>query len=182
MTERELEQLRYPIGQFKCPEEITPIHIETWIDTLANFPTRLATLVQSLSDEQLDTPYRPDGWTIRQVVHHVADSHHHSYIRFKWALTEDNPIIKYYFEHLWAELDDSKYAPIQMSLDHLKAVHYKLVYLLNRLNNEDLNRTFIHPEHNEEVPLNKNIGIYAWHCNHHYAHIESLILREGWIN
>ena len=180
MTEQELTQLKYPIGQFKCPEQITEAHVETWIDVLESFPLRLASLVLSLEDNQLDTPYRPEGWTIRQVVHHVADSHHHSYIRFKWALTEAKPVIKYYYEHLWAELPDAKYAPIKMSLDHLSAVHNKLVYLLKNLNEEDLNKSFIHPEHNEEVVLKKNIGIYAWHCNHHYSHIENLMLREGW--
>lgn len=180
MTAQELAQLQYPIGQFKCPESITNAHLETWVDVLENFPSRLTELVASLDDVQLDTRYRPGGWTVRQVVHHVADSHHHSYIRFKWALTEDKPVIKYYYEHLWAELSDSKRAPIKMSLDHLAAVHYKLVYLLKSLNDEELNRSFIHPEHNEEVVLKKNIGIYAWHCNHHYAHIENLMLREGW--
>lgn len=180
MTEQELNQLKYPIGHFKCPEFISGAHIETWIEILEKFPSKLTALVEQLTDEQLDTPYRPKGWTIRQVVHHVADSHHHSYIRFKWALTEDKPVIKYYYEHLWAELDDSKFAPIQMSLDHLRAVHFKLVYLLKSLNDEQLNKSFIHPEHNEEVQLKKNIGIYAWHCNHHYAHIENLMLREGW--
>lgn len=180
MNEQELNQLKYPIGHFKCPDTITAEHIENWIEILEQFPSRLRMLVENLSNEQLDTPYRPKGWTIRQVVHHVSDSHHHSYIRFKWALTEDKPVIKYYYEQLWAELNDSKQAPIDMSLRHLEAVHYKLVYLLKGLNSTELNRSFIHPEHNEEVVLSKNIGIYAWHCNHHYAHIENLLLREGW--
>ena len=153
MSKQVLEQLKYPIGQFKCPEIITSDHLKSWIDVLEQFPSKLRDLVKHLDDKQLDTAYRPEGWTVRQVVHHVSDSHHHSYIRFKWALTEEKPIIKYYYEQLWAELPDAKYAPIQMSLDHLEAIHYKLVYLLKRLSEYDLIKSFINPEHNEEVFL-----------------------------
>ena len=180
MTISELEQLKYPIGKFENPDYVSNETLESWISVLEHFPSRLEKLVSSLSDEQLDTPYRPEGWTIRQVVHHVSDSHHHSYVRFKWALTEDKPVIKYYFEKEWAELEDAKYAPIQMSLDHLKAVHAKLVYLLKSLNPESLNRTFIHPENNEETSLKENIGRYAWHSQHHFAHVNNLIQRKGW--
>lgn len=181
MTRQTLEALKYPIGQFNCPKKITNTYINKWIEVLEQFPLKLENLVSHLNDEQLDTPYREGGWTVRQVVHHVADSHHHSYIRFKWALTEDKPVIKYYFEQLWAELPDAKFAPIKMSLDHLKAVHFKLVFLLKKLNEDHLNKSFIHPEHNQEVTLKKNIGIYAWHCNHHYAHIENLLKSKGWL-
>lgn len=181
MTHQELEKLRYPIGVFEKPSNITPEIIASWISILEHYPNRLENLVSSLSDKQLNTPYRPGGWTVRQVVHHVADSHHHSYIRFKWALTEDTPIIKYYYEALWAELEDAKTAPIVLSLNHLRAVHAKLVYLLKGLNEDDLNKSFIHPEHNEEVDLKTNIGKYAWHSNHHYAHIENLLKREEWM-
>ncbi|RED48335.1 DinB family protein [Seonamhaeicola aphaedonensis] len=181
MTNLDLEQLKYPIGKFECPERITDQHIKNWILVLEQFPIRLEALVKHLTKEQLDTVYRPDGWTIRQVVHHVADSHHHCYTRFKWALTEDKPTIKAYNEADWAELHDSKQAPIQMSLEHIKAVHYKLVYLLKRLNSEDLKKSFIHPETESEVLLSYNIGSYAWHSNHHYAHIENLLKRKGWI-
>ena len=180
MTNQEIEQLRYPIGVFDCPNNISKQHIESWISILKHYPNRLENLVIALTDDQLDTPYRQDGWTIRQVIHHVSDSHHHSYIRFKWALTEDKPIIKYYYEQLWAELPDAKLAPIQMSLDHLRTIHFKLVYLLKSLNEDQLNRSFIHPENNEEVILKKNIGIYAWHSNHHYAHIENILRAKGW--
>ena len=180
MTNAELNKLRFPIGLFSCPEQISKNHIRAWTGVLEQFPNRLEQLVASLNDTQLDTAYRPDGWTIRQVVHHVADSHHHSYIRFKWALTEDKPVIKYYYEHLWVELYDAKYGRIELSINHLKSEHLKLVYLIKSLNKYDLNKCFIHPEHKEEVALKKNIGIYAWHCNHHYAHIENLIKRESW--
>ena len=180
MIDQELEELRYPIGKFYYPDIISSSHVEEWIGILEDFPGKLQALVQKLKDDQLDTPYRSEGWTVRQVVHHVADSHHHSYIRFKWALTEDKPVIKFYYEKTWAELDDGKNAPIQMSLDHLSAVHFKLVYLLRSLSDSDLNRCFIHPEHTDEISLKQNLGMYAWHCNHHYAHVKNLLDRKGW--
>jgi hypothetical protein len=180
MTEQELQHLKYPIGLFDCPNNISKQHIESWISVLENFPKRLENLVHNLTDKQLDTVYRLDGWTIRQVVHHVSDSHHHSYTRFKWALTEDKPVIKAYFEDRWAELFDSKTAPIDMSLQHIKAIHFKLVYVLKGLSDDDLNKCFIHPETNSEVFLKYNIGNYAWHSNHHYAHIDNLLRTKGW--
>lgn len=181
MTNQELEQLKYPIGQFDCPNTISPQHIESWISILEHFPNRLENLVKDLNDEQLDTVYRPGGWTIRQVVHHVSDSHHHSYTRFKWALTENKPVIKAYYEDRWAELEDSKFAPIEMSINHIKAIHFKLVYLLKRLSPEDLKKCFVHPETNSEVKLEFNIGNYAWHSTHHYAHIETILKQKGWL-
>ncbi|SEQ10760.1 DinB superfamily protein [Hyunsoonleella jejuensis] len=181
MTAEALEQLKYPIGKFECPYPITEADILDWISTLEKFPIKFEALVKHLTKAQLDTPYRPNGWTIRQVVHHVSDSHHHSYTRFKWALTEDRPLIKAYNEADWAELSDSKTAPIQMSIEHLKAIHYKLVHLLRSLSNADLKKSFIHPETKTEVFLDYNIGNYAWHSNHHYAHIEHLLKRKGWL-
>lgn len=181
MTDQELQNLKFPIGPFDCPLNISPQHIESWISILEHFPNRLENLVINLTNDQLDTTYRPDGWTIRQVIHHLSDSHHHSYARFKWSLTEDKPVIKAYFEERWADLFDSKHAPIEMSLLHLKAIHTKLVYLLKGLSYEDLNKCFIHPETQNEVVLKKNIGIYAWHSNHHYSHIENLMKRNNWL-
>nr|WP_299343542.1 putative metal-dependent hydrolase [Allomuricauda sp.] len=180
MDTNELEHLRYPIGKYQIPETITEEHLENWIDILEHLPKRLEALVTPLSDEQLETPYRPEGWTLRQLVHHISDSHHHSYIRFKWALTEDNPMIKAYLQNEWSDLFDAKTAPIQMSLDHLKVVHAKLVFLLKGLSREDLKRKFRHPEGNTETTLEENVGRYAWHGSHHFAHIENLIKREGW--
>ncbi|WP_372755876.1 YfiT family bacillithiol transferase [Mariniflexile sp.] len=180
MTDSELQKLKYPIGQFECPSTIFPHHIEGWLSILEHFPNRLENLVIHLSENQLNTVYRPDGWTVRQVIHHLADSHHHSYARFKWALTEDKPVIKAYFEDKWANLFDSKSAPIEMSIQHLKAVHAKLVYLLKGLQAEDYSRSFIHPETQKEIFLNYNVGMYAWHSNHHYSHIEELIKRNNW--
>ena len=175
-----MEQLKYPIGIATIPDEITQDHLEEWIAIIDQFPNRLENLVQHLSEKQLDTQYRKDGWTIRQVIHHCADSHHNSYTRFKWALTEDKPIIKTYYEARWAGLFDSKIAPIHLSLNVLKALHAKWVYFLNGLPDEQLSQVFIHPEGNEEISLKKNIGIYAWHCNHHFAHIENLMIRNNW--
>ncbi|MEM6686570.1 MAG: YfiT family bacillithiol transferase [Bacteroidota bacterium] len=176
-----LEQLQYPIGKPQIPEHITPKHISDWITVLENFPQRLRDLVKNLSQEQLNTQYRPGGWTVRQVIHHLSDSHHNSYTRFKWTLTETQPLIKAYYEDRWAELFDSKSAPIALSLDTMTALHAKWVYFLKGLTESDLGQIFIHPEGNEKVSLKENIGIYAWHCNHHYEHINQLLIRCGWI-
>lgn len=176
-----MEHLKYPIGTPNIPKEITAIHIKNWIQTIENFPLELSNLVNNLTEDQLDTPYRDGGWTIRQVIHHCSDSHHNSYTRFKWTLTEDKPIIKAYYEDKWAELFDSASGPIQLSLNTLTALHAKWIYFLKGLTESDLNKSFIHPDGNEEVTLKENIGIYAWHCKHHYAHIEHLMKRKKWV-
>ena len=175
-----LDHLKYPIGQAHIPENISVKDIEKWISTIEQFPARLENLVQNLSEEQLNTPYRNGGWSVRQTVHHCGDSHVNSYIRFKWTLTEDKPVIKAYFEASWAELFDTKDAPIELALNFIKALHAKWTYLLKRLSKDDLNKEFIHPESGDSVSLKKNIAIYAWHCNHHFAHIENLIKRKNW--
>jgi len=176
-----LEHLKYPIGKANIPVSISSGQIKEWISILEGFPNKITDLIKNLDNKQLDTPYRPGGWTIRQVIHHLADSHHHSYTRFKWALTENRPTIKAYFEDRWAELHDSKSAPILLSLNALTSTHAKLIYFLKGLSHEDLESAFIHPESNKEVSLKENIGIYAWHSQHHYAHIKNLILRKAWI-
>lgn len=175
-----MEHLKYPIGQVNIPKIISENDIRNWISDIEKFPKKLETLVQQLSEEQLNTPYRDGGWTVKQTIHHCGDSHLHSYIRFKWALTEEQPIIKAYYEDRWAELFDTKDAPITLSLQFIKALHAKWVYLLKGLSKEDLDKEFIHPESGANVSLKKNIGLYAWHCNHHYAHIENLLLRNDW--
>jgi hypothetical protein len=176
-----LENLRFPIGRLSIPIEIKQKDIKHWITVLEEFPQELDQLTTSLNATQLDTPYREDGWSIRQVVHHCYDSHHNSYTRFKWALTEDSPIIKVYFEEHWATLHDSKLAPISLSITALKALHAKWVYLLKGLSETDFERCFIHPSNNEKITLKENIGIYAWHCQHHFATIEQLLIRKNWI-
>ena len=181
MEELELEQLRYPIGAMVLPDSITQQHISDWISTLEHLPLRLENLVKNLSYEQLETPYRPEGWTVRQVVHHIADSHHHSYTRFKWALSEERPLIKAYQEKDWSVLFDAQSGPIELSLDYIRALHGKLVYMLKGLSPEDMERVYIHPDGNIPVTVAQNIGKYAWHGSHHLAHIESLLKRMGWI-
>jgi len=176
----ELDKLKYPIGRFECPENITNEDLSKWIEVLETLPKRLSALVDNFSETQLDTPYREGGWTVRQVVHHMADSHHHSYTRFKWALTENRPLIKVYQEKEWSNLIDARTAPISLSLSYLTALHAKLVYLLKRLTSEDMDNSYIHPDGNVNVSVAENIGKYAWHSNHHFAHIKSLADRMGW--
>lgn len=180
MEESTLEELKYPIGHFVFPKMVNDVTLSDWISELEALPTRLEDLVVHLSEQQLNTPYRPGGWTIRQLVHHIGDSHHNSYTRFKWALTEDNPIIKAYDEKEWSKLSDANNAPIILSLNYLKALHAKLVYLLKGLSKADLERVYIHPDGHIAVSLLENIGKYAWHGNHHLAHIEGIIDRKGW--
>ncbi|MGD1045503.1 MAG: YfiT family bacillithiol transferase [Bacteroidota bacterium] len=175
-----IEELKYPIGKFVKPNTFTPEILSQYIHTIELFPSKLRTEVEKLTDEQLDTPYRPDGWTIRQVVHHCADSHMNSVTRFKLALTEDKPTIKPYFEDRWAELADSKSMPIEPALKILEGLHQRWVVLLKSLTKEDLEKSFIHPEHGKELRLNATLGIYAWHCNHHLAHITSLKQLRLW--
>ena len=177
----ELFPYEVQMGETMRPDLIMKSIYRNNIDVLEQFPNRLEALVKNLSEAQLDTPYRPEGWTVRQVVHHVSDSHHHSYTRFKWSLTENKPLIKAYYEDRWAELVDSKSAPITMSLQHLKAIHTKLVYLLKHMTPEDFEKGFIHPETNRLVKLKENLAVYAWHGNHHYAHIENLLKRKNWL-
>lgn len=176
-----MENLQYPIGHFKCPNEITKAQIDEWIQVLETLPKRLAILVGNLTHEQLETPYRPQGWSVRQVIHHIGDSHHNSYTRFKWALTEDKPVIKAYEEKEWSQLFDSKNAPIELSLNYITALHAKLVHLLKGLDDVDLTREYIHPDGNVAVSVAENIGKYAWHSNHHFAHIEGLLRRKNWL-
>lgn len=180
MEEKTLEELKYPIGHFIFTKKVSDVILSDWISELEALPTRLEDLVVNLNEEQLDTPYRPNGWTVRQVVHHIADSHHHSYTRFKWALTEDRPLIKAYNEKEWSNLFDAHKAPIALSLDYIKVLHAKLVYLLKGLSMADLERVYIHPDGDVEISIIENIGKYAWHGNHHLAHITGLLDRKGW--
>lgn len=165
-----LEELKFPVGKFKKPESITKEIIESAISEIENFPKLVKTEIENLDEKDLNLRYRPDGWTISQVVHHCADSHINSYVRFKLALTENLPTIKPYEESLWAELPDSKLSPF-VSLKLLEALHERWVFILKSLSDEDLNEEFIHPEQNERISLKENILIYSWHCQHHLAHI-----------
>ncbi len=173
------ESLKYPIGRFKAPATITEQQRTHWIDELEKLPTNFENATSGLDDAQLDTPYRPDGWTIRQLVHHVADSHMNSYVRFRLALTEADPLIKPYNEALWAELADARTMPIDVSLQLLRLLHARWVYLLLSFSADDFKKTFRHPEMGS-VPLDRALALYAWHGRHHLAHITHLASREGW--
>jgi hypothetical protein len=170
-----LDTLRYPIGSFKYDESL----LESYITDIATLPQQLEHAVEALTEEQLDTPYREGGWTIRQVVHHLADSHMNSYVRFRLALTEDKPTVKPYEEQLWAELPDARTAPVEISLDLLAALHTRWVLLVKSMTPEQFAREFVHPQMGA-VPLKRATGMYAWHCRHHLAHITGLKERMGW--
>jgi hypothetical protein len=174
-----VDPLKFPIGGFELPAEISQQHIETAIEKLEHLPTALRQLVSSWSDSQLDTPYREGGWTARQLIHHLADSHLHSLIRYKWALSEETPLIKAYDQDGWAGLPDAQ-MPIESSLQLLEAVHQKIVYLVRSLPLEEMKRGFIHPDTKKERTLLENTLLYAWHGTHHYAHIEGLAKRNHW--
>ncbi|HAF23581.1 MAG TPA: putative metal-dependent hydrolase [Blastocatellia bacterium] len=171
--------LRYPVGPFNFAGAISDEERQALIDQIAATPERMRAAVAGLDDQQIDTPYRPGGWTVRQVVHHVPESHLNSYTRFKLAITEEVPTIKPYYEDRWAELDDARSAPIELSLNLLEALHERWVWFLRTLKGSDFQRTFRHPELGI-VSLDKNIALYAWHGRHHVAHVTSLRERLGW--
>ncbi len=170
--------LRYPIGKFKKTEGVTDAQRAALIAAIAEAPAKLRAATTGLSEEQLDTPYRPGGWTVRQVVHHVPDSHMNSLVRFKLALTENEPTIKPYDEARWAELGDAK-GPIEPSLLLLESLHERWLVLLKSLKTADWQRTFRHPERGT-MTLEETLQLYAWHGRHHVAHITSLRERNGW--
>ena len=171
--------LQYPIGKFKWGGVITDEQREQLIAQIERAPAQLSQAVAGLTEEQVDTAYRPDGWTVRQVVHHLPDSHMNTYMRFRLALTEDEPTIKVYDQERWAILADAVTAPVELSLSLLESLHRRLVLLLRSLRAEDFARTFRHPEMGV-VTLDKMLGMYAWHGRHHVAHVTSLRDRMGW--
>lgn len=174
-----MADLSYPIGKFKPESNLSPQRREELIAQIAEAPARMRAAVQVLSPQQLDTPYRPQGWTVRQVIHHVPDSHMNAYIRFKLALTESEPTIKPYEQQLWAELADSRQTPIETSLTLLECLHQRWALLLKSMADGDWQRTFRHPELGI-VRLDTNLALYAWHGRHHAAHITGLRERMGW--
>jgi uncharacterized damage-inducible protein DinB len=174
------DDLRYPIGPFQYQGEPEQRLREQWIEEIAAAPASLRSIVLGLSPQQLDTPYRPQGWTVRQVVHHVPDSHLNAYTRFKLALTEDVPVIRPYEEARWAELPDARTAPIDWSLNLLENLHHRWVLLLRQLSPADFRRRFMHPEQGRPFELQESLALYAWHGRHHVAHIGSLRRRMGW--
>lgn len=174
-----MTDLRYPIGKFHFDGPLTEDTKQKYLADIEQTPAHLRAAVKGLSDQQLDTPYRPAGWTVRQLTHHVPDSHLNAYVRFKLALTEDEPTIKPYAEDRWAELADTETTPIEISLTMMDSLHARWIRLLRSLQPPDWKRTFRHPELGL-MPLEKNLALYAWHGRHHVAHITSLRHRNGW--
>jgi hypothetical protein len=171
--------LRYPVGEFRFPQSVSAPELAVFVDQIAETPARLRAAIAGLWDSQLDTPYRPGGWTVRQLAHHVPDSHMNSYVRFRLALTEDDPVIKPYEEARWAELSDARSMPVEPSLALLESLHARWVPLLRSLSAADWKRSFRHPELGP-IRLDQNAALYAWHGRHHVAHITALRERMGW--
>jgi len=177
-TSSPVKDPRYPIGKFRRGEVSASDHIAA-IATLAALPENLRSSVDGLNAAQLNTPYREGGWTVRQLVHHVADSHLNAYARIRLALTEEWPVIKTYDEKLWAELSDARTAPVDISLDLLDALHRRWAMLLRTLRPEDWQRGYTHPEHGRQT-IEEAVAMYDWHSRHHVAHIVELRKRMGW--
>lgn len=171
---------KFPIGKFKVAEKVTDELLERWIDDIKELPVRLREAVEGLTEEQLNTPYREGGWTVRQVVNHVTDSHMNAYVRFRLALTEDIPTIKPYVQTAWGELVDAKSGSIKPSLLILEGLHERWEQLLSSLSHAEFSRTFFHPELKIKLDLYKSTALYSWHCRHHVAHIMNLRQKNNW--
>ncbi|MDR5590975.1 YfiT family bacillithiol transferase [Christiangramia sp. SM2212] len=180
MITADIEELKYPIGKLELPNEITSKDIQRWITDISELPYNLKKAATPLSKEQLDTPYRPEGWTLKQLIHHIADSHMSALLRFKWALTEEEPTIKAYDEKSFADLYDSKFAPVEISIDFITALHAKWVILLENMSASDFEKTFVHPETGHRYTLKESLANYSWHSRHHFAHLDNLLKRKGW--
>jgi len=178
----DIQQLKFPIGEYVPNKNPDGALLKQWIKEIEEFPSKVEHLAKDISVAQLNWKYRPDGWTVKQVIHHCADSHMNCLIRFKLALTEETPTIKPYFEDRWAKLPDYEENDITDSLILLKILHKKLGTLLKGLTEDQLQLSFIHPEHNRKFTLAETIGMYAWHSNHHLAHIKNGIETEGKYN
>ena len=179
MEQEALEKLKYPIGKYAKPVEFTTELRQIFIETIANFPQNIKELTSQLTDSQLDTPYRPEGWTVRQLIHHCADSHMNAFIRFKLSLTEDKPTVKAYEEQLWAEQPDY-FMPIDASLLIIDGLHKRWFTVLTNMTNQNFEAEYTHPQTGNKQNLNFMLGLYDWHCNHHLAHISQLKKQMGW--
>lgn len=176
------EQLKYPVGKYVADRNPRKEVLAKWIATIEAFPAALDELVKDVPTEKLNWCYRPGGWTVKEVIHHCADSHMNSMMRFKLTLTEDTPTVRPYFEDRWATLHDSQSDDISASLLLLKGLHKKWALLLKSLTEEELQREFMHPEHGKKFNLAETIGMYAWHCNQHFAHVKNGIESGGKYN
>jgi hypothetical protein len=175
-----LDQFCYPVGKFAFKADADEKEIKQWISEIEQMPVHLKNAVKGLNDSQLNTPYRDGGWTVRQVVHHLADSHMNAYMRIKLALTENKPTIKPYLEKAWAEMDDSLDLPIELSISLLESLHARWVYMLKKILGNQFDRTVFHPESKREMSVKFLIALYAWHSRHHVAHITELRRRMKW--
>lgn len=174
-----MEELRYPIGKY-APQPFSEKQMEEWITDINFLPQHLENAALNLDEAQINSPYRPEGWTVKQLVHHVADSHMNAYIRFKLGLTEDNPAIKPYDEAAWAELKDTENLPVNISFTLLYALHARWVEVLRNISGDEWNRTVFHPQHKKNISLWYLLGLYAWHSRHHVAHVTALRERMKW--
>jgi hypothetical protein len=177
--EAAMSDLQYPIGRFVEDTAVTPEKRARWVREIAEAPALLRSAVAGLDAQQLDTPYRPGGWTVRQVVHHMADSHMHTAIRFRLALTEDNPLVAGYDPAKWGELTDAKHGPVEESLALLEAIHGRWLHLLRAMQPAQFARTYRRPD-GQVVSLDRALQTYAWHGRHHAAHVSGLRERSGW--
>lgn len=171
---------RYPIGDFVKPESYSVSLVKDNIESIENLPALLRQAVTDLTNNQLDTPYREGGWTIRQVVHHVADSHMNAYCRFKLAITEHNATIRPYDQDLWSETDDAKYGPVEISLNLIEALHQRWSIFLKSLGEDDFQKAFYHPEYNKKIFLYESLAQYAWHGKHHLHHVKNVVKKKEW--
>jgi hypothetical protein len=180
MDDSQLELLRFPVGRFTYPPSVSDSDRNSYIDVIAQTPANMRIAVANLNEQQLSTPYRPDGWSVRQVAHHVPDSHMNAFIRFKLALTENTPTILPYNQAKWAELPDVHNTPVDVSVSLLESVHARWVQLLRGMTATDFSREYLHPEHGKTFRLDSVLAMYAWHSRHHIAQITSLRERMGW--
>lgn len=176
----DLELLKYPIGKYQKPAAYSPELLREWMTLIAALPSWMDVVIENLDEQQLQTPYRPGGWTVNQVVHHLADSHMNAYMRFKLAMTEDNPQVKPYIEARWAELPDNFSTPVNVSVTLLHALHRRWDALMQGMSDADWQRTFYHPEHKRDIPLWEIAALYAWHGRHHMEQVRSLRNRMNW--
>ncbi len=167
-----MDSLRYPVGKYTPPASITSLQVSNWIDEIEKLPSQIKETIKNFKESDLEKTYRPNGWTARQVIHHLADSHVNSYTRFKLAVTEEHPAIRPYHENLWAELADGKSAPVYFSINILEAIHARWVLFLRSLKPEDFKRTLFHPESKKVYVLDEFVGMYAWHGRHHLGHLK----------
>jgi len=180
LSNEEIQQLKYPIGNFKAPETYSMSENRKRIEIIRNLPDAMSKSIGSLNTAQLDTPYRPEGWTIRQLVHHVADSHINAFTRFKLGLTETNPTIRPYDQSAWCEMSDAKNLEPAVSMKIIEGIHGRWAHVLENMSDSDFNREIFHPEMNKSLHLGTMLALYSWHSSHHLAHINKLKERMNW--